>query len=429
MEFVSGQFKEYEAVVDFGINFNSKDVKPIHMKIGESILYDGDVADYKKSNGEQVKGPCPSLRSAINKAGWLIIKGSKDIDIELTEVSPTETKADFDPFKGGSFKTYVDQNNGIHESKYPTIKESDLIVKEIPSSLKNNSTSKKEADLSVAGDQIEVKKGFIVNSSTSGNKETKMTMAVERRDAMGSESSSPIKGIKPPVLLGKKRSSFLVDDKTPLNVSEDMTKEEVEGMKTVLSDESQDAKVVKRMNLKNLPVQDVDGVIMRKKTSEGISITTGVNAPKEMSLKTKISSGGEPITSIQEEGTVVGKIQSSEEIDAEEAAKAKAKAEARAQAAIKAQAQAEARKAAATKTQATIEKEKKVASVPANAPATDTDYMAMLPADWGKMHWVKKQEFVKTLTDKAFIEFILSMESIKAVQNACTARLRDIQKG
>ena len=50
----------------------------------------------------------------------------------------------------------------------------------------------------------------------------------------------------------------------------------------------------------------------------------------------------------------------------------------------------------------------------------------MLPADWAKMHWVKREQFIKSLTDKAFIEYILSVDTLKAVQKACTERLKEL---
>jgi hypothetical protein len=54
------------------------------------------------------------------------------------------------------------------------------------------------------------------------------------------------------------------------------------------------------------------------------------------------------------------------------------------------------------------------------------DYLTQLPDDWGTMHWVQKEKFIKALTDKGFVEFILSVETIKAVQNACTERLKEL---
>ena len=55
-----------------------------------------------------------------------------------------------------------------------------------------------------------------------------------------------------------------------------------------------------------------------------------------------------------------------------------------------------------------------------------TDYLLILPDNWNKLHWVKKEKFIKDLDDVGFINFILSMETTKAVQNACKERLKEL---
>ena len=55
-----------------------------------------------------------------------------------------------------------------------------------------------------------------------------------------------------------------------------------------------------------------------------------------------------------------------------------------------------------------------------------TDYLLTLPDNWGKMHWVKKEQFIKGIDDIYFIKFILSMENTKAVRNACNERLKEL---
>ena len=55
-----------------------------------------------------------------------------------------------------------------------------------------------------------------------------------------------------------------------------------------------------------------------------------------------------------------------------------------------------------------------------------TDYLSMLPEDWGSLHWTKKEKFVKNHTNVDFIKFILSVETTTAVQNACKARLKEL---
>lgn len=56
------------------------------------------------------------------------------------------------------------------------------------------------------------------------------------------------------------------------------------------------------------------------------------------------------------------------------------------------------------------------------------DYISMLPDDWATLHWVKKEQFIKQITDPDFLKFILKVESLKAVQNACKKRLEELTK-
>ena len=79
-----------------------------------------------------------------------------------------------------------------------------------------------------------------------------------------------------------------------------------------------------------------------------------------------------------------------------------------------------------TSTEKTEKEEGSIEDPEDSKKAGSTDYLSMLPEDWGTLHWVKKEKFIKTLTDKGFIEFILSVETIKAVQNACTERLKEL---
>jgi len=57
-----------------------------------------------------------------------------------------------------------------------------------------------------------------------------------------------------------------------------------------------------------------------------------------------------------------------------------------------------------------------------------SNYLQLLPADWSTMHWVKKEKFVMGLTDYNFVKFILTVESLKAVQIACKKRLAELLK-
>jgi hypothetical protein len=429
--FTTGKFQEFTAMREFALNFEDRKIKSVKLKISEVLLYDGEVADYKDSKGIQVVGRCPSLKSAINSMGWLVLnengkKKTSKVEENKAPVTPPRFSGDFDGFRGGNFDSFAATEKNVHVGKVPSpirqesfkkptlIKEENLIVKTSTFGKKSKASTNEESDLSVAGDQVEVKKGFTVNSSTSVNKETKRSMPVVLGDEKGSETSKVIKNIKPPVVPNKKKSSFLVDANTPLTINDDMTSEEVNKMKTIPEEDSQNGKVVSRIDRSKMKVQEVDGIILKKKTTEGITLTTGVQAPKEISLAVKVSSGGESVTSIQDEGTVVAKVPTAQQKDADAAAKALARANAR--------------KVAAGQTQAMMEKEKKpTAKVVVKAPETDEmDYLSMLPADWGQLHWVKREVFIKSLTDINFIKYIMSVETIKALQNACNERLKEL---
>lgn len=417
--FEKGQNLEYTAVRDFALNFEDRAIKSVKVKIGESVFYDGDTASYKKLNGEQVVGRCPSLKTAINVMGWLVLKVTKKGSKSKTEkeVPPVQltrnTTGDYDGFRGGNFDTYAMRNSdGVHVAHYKkpaVIREENLIAKTTDFSTKTVNTAK-HLPLDVSGDQVEVRVGFTVNSSTSVKKESKRAMPVEQRDEMGSETASTIKGIKAPVVKQKKSNSFTVDDKTPYTINEDMTKEDVEGVKA--STMNQSARVVSKIAKPVMEVQDTDGVVMRKKPAvteqEGIKLTTGVQAEKEMTVGVKVSSGSDHVASADEEGLVVGKVKTAKDVDNEANQKAKERAEAR--------------KTASKQTQAVMEKEKKSVKT----ESVKTDYLSQLPADWAKMHWTKKEIFVKSLTDKDFIKFIQTVETSKAIQNACSARLAEL---
>ena len=400
VDFVTGKFQVFEAVMDFGLNFEDRKIKSFKVRISDTVHYDGETAKYTSPKGEEVIGICPSLRSAINVMGWLVLKKNgkvKDVAVKVAKVEapmPAST-GDFDAQKGGNFDTFAikDRANVFVAKKpdYSVIKETDLTVKTIEFTKKSNVKEKRQNDLSAVGDQVEVRSS--VNSSTAMPRQGKFSTNITRADEMGSAGTTPINNIKKLATKEKKPSNtFMVDKSSPVP-SEDVTKEDLrKAIKR--SDESQDAKVVGKIAKgKITEVQSIDGVTLKH-----------VDSPTEVSLKTKLSSGGDAPISAQEEGKVVGAIKSVEKRDADalEAAKQRAAA----------------RKAAAASTQAQVEKER--------AASGNPNYLSMLPENWVKLHWVKKEQFIKTLTDKAFIEYILSVETLKAVQNACRERLKEL---
>lgn len=490
-EFVKGQAKKFVASNDFALNWDNRNIPSVKVREGQTVLYDGEIALYVKSDGEEIKGRCIGLRSAINIMGWLIPSDITETVVE-PEVDPNKScpdlfvepdqpdqipESDFDSVKGGSFDTFANQNNDIHvvgSKGTEVIKEDDLIVKEIPPIEKTKVIGEEDGKLEVAGDQVQVKEvpdsRLIVNSSTVTPKKVKRTLEVTQADEMGADSTQPIKTAK--VSEPTKKKTYIVDNQTPRTIHEDMTKEEVQRItKVINADESQDARVVKKLDKSKMDVKEIEGVTLRKTESPKDIAFNKTVSPKDMSVKTTISSGSTPIADISaQEPVVVSKEKKAgektgdaliadifdeptekkvpkktEEVSEKTEEKATEKkvpektekektAEKKAIAAKKAKERAITRKKSSAKTQKQMESEKapkEILDVQLDAkvtdePQTEIDYISMLPDDWGKLHWVKKEKFIKELTNIAFIKFIFSVEKIKAVQNACAERLKTL---
>ena len=455
---VEAKPRDYVATRDFALNWDDKKMKSVKVRSGEVVNYDGAVAIYKDSKTlEESRGPCHGLKSAIEAMGWLIPKNGK-VTIKA-EAEQTQTpRIDYDAKVGGSFDTFMAKEQGQvvvpKPNKYSVIKEEDIIVKDLT---KPQVSEKKSGKFEVIGDQVAVKEKLMVRSSTTAVHSSKMNMTVIAGDEGGSERTISLN--RPKKDNTKTRKTFTVDETTPRNISEDLTVDEVKRMQGVIkADDSQDAKVI--------------GTIKQgaeTKTVEGITFKKTVPWVEKPITATVSRGGNEPVVSIQDDGIVVGKIKPQK--DPIETAEDKKR---------RVESSKQARLAKAATTQAMLEKEKPVIkeasieiplpSSPKIAPAekseeeygstehpddtatTDelvfdtvdvetkesapiekvapipesTDYLSMLPDDWGDLHWVKKEKFIKALTDEGFLKFILSVETIKAVQNACTERLKEL---
>jgi len=66
------------------------------------------------------------------------------------------------------------------------------------------------------------------------------------------------------------------------------------------------------------------------------------------------------------------------------------------------------------------------AQVVAKKDQPTTDLAAALPENFSKMHWVKKEKFVKVQSNPDLIKYIMGNEKTKAIQNACKARLKEL---
>lgn len=471
VEFVPGEAKQYVATRDFALNFDDPKKTPsVKIREGQVILYDGINATYSK-DGAIINGRCSSLKSAINNAGWLIprvpppdttdefsehVRATEETD-EFSEIlkpgdetldrPPHVSDSDYDALRGGSFDTYANQNNDVYvappPSKSKIIREEDIIVAEIPSV--KEVVEGKEGKLEVAGDQVAVKEvgPTIITSSTSmAKKQGKRTPQIIQADEMGSEGTIPLKmGAKVPEG-SEKKSSYIVDDKTPRTISEDMTREEVHRItKVVNADESQDAQVVKTM--KPAPrIKEVDGIILRKVDSPKDVSLKKVKSPKDMTITTKVGSGSIPVedptgrtvtaTEPVTEETTQEPVTPPPPKDPDAGKKAAQRAASRKKSATQTQKKMEGEKKTTAKKTAKKKttKKKTVVSKPVTVDSGKTDdYLLMLPEDWGQIHWVKKEKFIKEQTDIDFIKFILSVETTKAVQNACIERLKELGQG
>jgi len=515
VEFVKGETQDYVAQIDFGLNFDDRNIKSLKVKKGRVVSYDGEIASYLDDKGETILGRCTSLKSAINALHWLVprpvelddeVESSAEDTLFDNEQEPTTPQSqaspkhvsapnDYDDFKGGSFDTalvksdeFVIADNLKHaadKKRREIIKEEDLIVKTLPN-LKKTKEKPKSERLEIALDQNAVKKvgeRTIVSSSTVVNKEKKRNPKVIQSDEMGADHTQPLKRIgKTATEEPKKKDSFIVDNTTPLTVNEDMTLDEVRRVTKVIQvDESQDAQVVTKIDRSKIKVKEIDGITLKKPKPQSHDIKLSkVKTPSDMTITTTVgapgSGGGEVFDATEDGVEVVAKVgeksspkkdvtasQIVEDMIAPQTEETEGTVEApidvddllsdamitpvtdvpeekaiteeetvetsRESSKRKAQKKATERKKAASKTQAAMEAEKTETVEPEEKTTEPSspekiNYLSILPEDWGKLHWVKKEKFVKKLTDIDFIKYLLTVENTKAIQRACKERLK-----
>jgi hypothetical protein len=360
--------QEYISNIDFSLNF--EDIKSsVRVHVGDIVFYDGMIARYKKSSGEEISGKTSSLRSAI-ASNWLTLNvigstpGSVDVRAEKVRNGVTlnvssnkmsdhvpHQAPQYDRTKGGDFDQYLETDSGTK-----VVSEKDRIVKKFE----------------VAGDQVAVKdvtEATEVTSSTAALKNPKShSTKVIKSEHYNAESSRPIKSRTASAPEQKKTNSFTVDDTTP-RITEDATLKEITRVTkpVVEAAESQDAKVIKKISKVKVQVEETEGITLNSEVG---------SAEKEIDFSVKTSSGDTPVdTSV--------KVSSGST---------------------------------------------PVADLTGQEQSKGSKYIDQLPSDWSKMHWVKKEQFIKTLTDIEFVKFILTVEPVKAVQNACRKRLVELEK-
>jgi hypothetical protein len=377
-----GPMLEYISNIDFSLNFeDTRNSVKVH--IGNIVHYDGMIAKYKKNSGEEVSGRTSSLSSAIasnwltlhtpgNMPGPISIKVDRiregtsinTLDNKISDSLPPPRSATFDPLRGGEFDKFLET-----ETKTGTkiIQEKDRIVKK----------------LDIVKDQVNIKnvEATTVSSSTAVPKEQKAhSTKIISSEHYNAESSIPLK-FKTTSTETKKANTFTVDPSTP-KLFEDPTLKEINRVTkpVVHTNEAQDAVVVKKLSGIKMHVDSVEGITLKNEVvgSSGREIDTSAKASSGKSVDTdysvKTASGSTPITDL-----------SSIDKNTED---------------LKNQ----------------------------NSPPEKKNYLKMLPEEWSKLHWVKKEQFVKQQTDKEFVKFILLVDPVKAVQNACRKRLVDLEK-
>jgi hypothetical protein len=195
----------------------------------------------------------------------------------------------------------------------------------------------------------------------------------------------------------------------------------------VVAAETQEGVVIKKIDIPKTEVT-TEGITLKKyppqepaPVIEGITMRK-VAAPKDFSIKTTVSSGGGVPT-----------VDAAAPIE-QEPIESLALPKPTGDSSKKALERAEARKKATMVTQKVVEQKKKPAEqkkpvvTSKESEESSGDFLTMLPDDWGKMHWVKKEMFINDLEDIDFLKFILSVETIKAVQNACVERLKALEQ-
>lgn len=418
--YMKGQLREYEAKISFGLNFedNKNSVK---VNTGEFVSFDGENAVFLKNNTEYM-GRAPSLKSAI-RSGWLEPTDGEAADVGEPSVQ-SPRKKEYDAKKGGSFEGFIEKEN-----KSEVIAENDLVVKNLEG--KKTQKAPTGEKLEVAGDQVAVKENLVVGSSTATARTKPHSTDVSQSDHYGADSSTPLKSKQTNQQQAQpqqKKKTFKVDDTTP-RLSEDATKDEVSRATgtTIDADETQEATIVRRIRDKGQG---------QTTTAEGVTLKK-TESPREMTMNTQVGRSPEMDTEAAkraEERAAQRKAQaarSQETVgtdDSEESKEKSSKSKGKKKTAKK---KASSKKTAKKSSKSSKKTAKKTSTPkPKEVPTLEDgskDYLSMLPDDWAPMHWVKKEKFIMALEDVDFIKFILRVETVNAVQNACKKRLKELE--
>lgn len=390
--FVPGTMQELVSNIEFSLNFEDKKGS-VKVKVGDTVHYDGVQARFIKNTGEEILGRSTSLRSAVTR-NWLTCKSAsnaKATEAQKINMNPVKVNKDgvvykepeYDSLKGGSFDTYLKGETAPEKTQ--VIKEEDQVVK------KTDFTETKEEKQSpkIVKDLEDVGTVRPITSSTSvNNSTTKRHMPVIQSDDGHAEHTIVKRASVTPEVKTKK-NSFTVDNTTP-RLAEEATMAEVtratgSGSGIVEFSDSQDARIVKKSGAAGKLTVDLN-----ESQDAKVIGKIGVPAPRMADEPTEVegivlkrtavvkSSGSTPVADLSG-------VRTQSEVNA-------------------------------------IEKE-----IEKGVPENKT-FVDMLPENWSAMHWTKKEKFILQLTDKEFLQFIMTVEGTKAIQNACKKRLTELEK-
>lgn len=452
--FEKGTMQKFVAQKEFSLNFEDRKIKSVKVRVGEFVLYDGDIATYPAEGLNQITARCPSLKAAINSMGWMTLSknGKAAAPVVAAKAGDPDVLPgkdfDYDTKLGGSFDTFL-ENTGLNNDGVPAttalktakkpgpevlpekaddydekvggsldtmiarenkatrvIPHEDRVVRKMPVKAASDPTLMKPVGTHpVSNDQYVVKESNAtsVTSSTSQGKTTKHSTKVISAGQYGASSGSiPIKGLAKKASAESKRKTFEVTvDSKPL--PDDVSVEEAmraTGRAEVTSaqDNAQEARVVKKVGQAGPATgeADMEEVRVVKKVGD-----KPLSATAEPAAETRIVKRvGEKAPVIETaEGITLRKTQSRESFG-----EAKVTA---------------GESMPAMGGEVTVVKK-------ASTKQEEPDYLSMLPDDWSELHWVKKEKFILAIEDVGFVEFILSVETTPAIINACKERLKQL---
>jgi hypothetical protein len=389
--FTAGVYNDYISNIEFAINFDTKNT--IKIRKGDLVSYDGFFARHIR-DGKTVEGATTSLRAAI-ASGWLTLKGVAP-SVE-TKKGRTRTadgvvykEPEYDDVKGGDFELFMERETDKGKAY---ISEDSMIVKETDFSnntnIKKTAGSKTAREMEVVLDQSMVKdlskpasKGFLVNSSTSTSTTQYNTRAVktasQKAYTVVDDNQSPTSDLKV-----NKGNRFLVDGKSSIptdGIDDSMVKE----LSNATVDYDQGGIVIGKA-AESKPIE-MEGITMRQIKSTGsdgrVKVSGGGSTPI-MDLTGVRSQSEVNIL----EGNMSSKMASDKpSIEGVSFPRAEVKSE------------------------------------------SPVNYVDLLPENWGELHWTRKEKFIQSITDINFLKFILRVESVKAVINACKKQLETLSK-